>query len=159
MAAYGSGSEASDEDDDDIADITPVSIQPPTQTEPSTTAVTDTYELASQKLQNFIDAGDYRIVSDDSSDEESDDDDLAIGQVVLSGGSDDDSDVEIVSKSRAFVKARGELGIDDLPPIEDLKITVPEEECVRMGKIFSVVEQLGKYCILIFYCKYVNKVH
>lgn len=56
----------------------------------------------------------------------------------------DDSDVEIVSKSREYVKAKGEIGIDDLPPIEDLHISVPEAECVLQGKVFSIVEQLGE---------------
>lgn len=135
MAAYGSGSD--DSDDDDIAEVIPVI--------PLSSTVSavqdDTYEIATEKLKNFIEAGEYRIVSDDDSEEESDDDNVVGSRVILSG-SDDDSDVEIVSKSKEFVKARGELGIDDLPPIEDLKIQVPENECVRMGKIFSIVEQL-----------------
>lgn len=35
-----------------------------------------------------------------------------------------------------------EEGIESLPPIEDLKITVAEDECVELGKITSIVEQL-----------------
>lgn len=56
-----------------------------------------------------------------------------------------DSDVEIVTKaSKEVIRAKGEVGIEDLPPIEDLKITVPADECVELGKIISIVEQLGK---------------
>lgn len=135
LAAYGSGSD--DSDIEDITDMTAIS-----QT-PAPAPQDDTYELASAKLKNFIEAGEYRIVSDDDSEEDdSDDDNIAGGSRVVHSGSDDDSDVEIVSKSKEFVKARGELGIDDLPPIEDLQIQVPENECVQMGKIFSIVEQL-----------------
>lgn len=40
------------------------------------------------------------------------------------------------------LKVPGELGIDDLPPIENLHITVPEDKCEYLGKITSIVEQL-----------------
>lgn len=140
MAAYGSGSD--DDSDDNIADAVEVSSTKP-QAVPSGAAEEDTYELAAQKLKNFIEAGEYRIVSDDDSSDDSDDEaGGVVGRRVVLSGSDDDSDVEIVSKSKEFVKAKGEIGIDDLPPIEDLHIQVPEAECVQMGKIFSIVEQL-----------------
>lgn len=134
LAAYGSASEDSD---DDMADVAPALPSPFANRPPED----DTYELASAKLKNFIDAGEYRIVSDESSADDSDDDDI-VGRPIVHSGSDNDSDVEIVSKSKEFVKARGEMGIDDLPPIEDLKIRVSESECVPMGKICSIVEQL-----------------
>lgn len=41
------------------------------------------------------------------------------------------------------IKAKGELGIEDLPPIEELTITVAESDCVELGKISGVVETLG----------------
>lgn len=41
-------------------------------------------------------------------------------------------------------KVKGELGLYDLPPIEDLHISVPHEECKPIGVIRSVVEPLGK---------------
>lgn len=40
------------------------------------------------------------------------------------------------------IKAKGELGIEDLPPIEDLAITVSENECIKCGTISGVVETL-----------------
>jgi H/ACA ribonucleoprotein complex non-core subunit NAF1 len=40
------------------------------------------------------------------------------------------------------IKVEGELLISDLPPIEELQITVPEQECVKMGSIQSIVGQM-----------------
>lgn len=45
-------------------------------------------------------------------------------------------------KPRPKVRAKGEMLIDDLPPIQDLQITVPEDECIELGKIHSIVDQL-----------------
>lgn len=42
------------------------------------------------------------------------------------------------------VKAKGELGIEELPPIEELSITVPESECIQLGTVSGFVETLGK---------------
>lgn len=42
------------------------------------------------------------------------------------------------------IKAKGEFGIDDLPPIADLTITVPESECIQLGTISGCVDTLGK---------------
>ena len=39
---------------------------------------------------------------------------------------------------------RGEVAIEDLPPIEDLCISVPEEQCVELGKVTNIVDQLGE---------------
>lgn len=41
-------------------------------------------------------------------------------------------------------KSKSEMGLDELPPIADLKITVPESECVELGTISGVVDTLGK---------------
>lgn len=43
------------------------------------------------------------------------------------------------------IKAKGEFGLDDLPPIADLTITVPESECIQLGTISGVVETLGSF--------------
>lgn len=43
------------------------------------------------------------------------------------------------------VKTKGELDLTDLPPIEDLKISVDEEKCQPVGCIKSIVDTLGKY--------------
>lgn len=153
LAGYGSGSDGSDEDDgdDDGDDAAAIVVAPPAGR--ATAAVSrETHADATKKLDQFLEGGDYRVISDSSEEEDSDDDNDA--DVASAAGKsvrrvvriddDDDSDVEIVSKSREFVKAKGELGIDELPPIEDLKITVPEDECILLGKIFSIVEQLGE---------------
>lgn len=42
---------------------------------------------------------------------------------------------------------KGELTLDDLPPIEQLQISVPEQECVQIGVVSSIVEQLGKLLV------------
>lgn len=45
---------------------------------------------------------------------------------------------------RESVKTKGELDITDLPPIEDLKISVNEDQCQPVGCIKSIVGTLGK---------------
>lgn len=66
---------------------------------------------------------------------------------------DSDDDISIISVSsnttlKNSVKTRGELDITDLPPIEDLKISVDEEKCQPVGCIKSIVDTLGKYNLL-----------
>lgn len=60
--------------------------------------------------------------------------------------SDGDSDEDNVNrkKKREPLKVKGEMTIDDLPPIEDLQITVDERECIEIGVITTIVDQLGK---------------
>lgn len=41
------------------------------------------------------------------------------------------------------IKAKGEFGLKDLPPIEDLTITVSEDECIKLGTILRTVDTLG----------------
>lgn len=48
------------------------------------------------------------------------------------------------------VKAKGELGMADLPPIQDLTISVPESECIHLGAVSGIVDTLGNYNIIIF---------
>lgn len=43
------------------------------------------------------------------------------------------------------VLTRGELSIDDLPPIEDLDISVDETKCKEIGTIDSIVDTQGKF--------------
>ncbi|XP_021922316.1 H/ACA ribonucleoprotein complex non-core subunit NAF1 isoform X2 [Zootermopsis nevadensis] len=45
-------------------------------------------------------------------------------------------------KKKDPMKTRGEILIEDLPPIKDLQIEVSEKECVELGKIFSIVDQM-----------------
>lgn len=57
-------------------------------------------------------------------------------------GSDDEGDHK--KKKREPLKVKGELSIDDLPPIQDLQITIDERECMEIGIITTIVDQLGK---------------
>lgn len=61
--------------------------------------------------------------------------------------SDGDSDDDGVNKrkKREPLKVKGELTIDDLPPIQDLQITVDERECMQIGVITTIVDQLGEF--------------
>lgn len=45
--------------------------------------------------------------------------------------------------SRPFLKVKGELGLEDLPPIEDLKISVPRQDCEALGSVYNIVDKLG----------------
>lgn len=51
-------------------------------------------------------------------------------------------------------KYKDELDLDDLPPIEELRITVPEEECEPLGTVCSIVNQLG---MVLFYGSFLFK--
>lgn len=42
------------------------------------------------------------------------------------------------------VKVRGELDIEDLPPIQDLHISVRNDQAVEIGKVLHAVDTLGK---------------
>lgn len=61
--------------------------------------------------------------------------------------SDGDSDEEgnHKKKKREPLKVKGELSIDDLPPIQELQITVDERECMEIGTITTIVDQLGMF--------------
>ncbi|XP_004521799.1 H/ACA ribonucleoprotein complex non-core subunit NAF1 [Ceratitis capitata] len=39
-------------------------------------------------------------------------------------------------------RVRGEMLLDELPPIQDLQISVPAEECIEFGRVHSIVDQL-----------------
>ncbi|KAH8376127.1 hypothetical protein KR200_008194 [Drosophila serrata] len=52
------------------------------------------------------------------------------------------------SRRRQPPKVRGEMLLDELPPIHQLEITVPEDECVELGKVQSIVDQLVLVSVL-----------
>ncbi|TMW54916.1 hypothetical protein DOY81_000149 [Sarcophaga bullata] len=55
----------------------------------------------------------------------------------------DDNEENVGKKKlKPKLKVKGEFLLEDLPPIQDLKITVPEDECIEFGKIHSIVDQL-----------------
>ncbi|KAK9504815.1 hypothetical protein O3M35_008998 [Rhynocoris fuscipes] len=64
-----------------------------------------------------------------------------------SDSEDSESDLEsIICRKPSFIpkqiRVKGELSVQDLPPIEDLHITVKEEECLPFGKVYSIVDTL-----------------
>lgn len=63
---------------------------------------------------------------------------------------EDDDNGEGMSKKKhkPKVKVKGEMLLEDLPPIQDLQITVPEDECIELGKIHSIVDQLVLVSVL-----------
>lgn len=70
-----------------------------------------------------------------------DDDDLNYNE--LYAGLRDGPMADADEKESGPVKAKGELGINDLPPIEDLTIKISEAECVQIGHVSGIVETLG----------------
>ena len=52
-------------------------------------------------------------------------------------------------------KSKAEFSIHDLPPIEDLHITVPEHECVELGQVWMLTKlfYMG-YMVTFSWCKF-----
>lgn len=48
-------------------------------------------------------------------------------------------------KAKKEQALRDPLMLDLLPPIEKLAISVPEEDCMPIGKIYSIVDRLGEF--------------
>uniref|UniRef100_A0A0A1X898 H/ACA ribonucleoprotein complex non-core subunit NAF1 n=1 Tax=Zeugodacus cucurbitae TaxID=28588 RepID=A0A0A1X898_ZEUCU len=69
-----------------------------------------------------------RIQNNDNEDE--DDDDIDEDGEPRKGG------------RRQPPRVRGEMLLADLPPIQDLQISVPAEECIELGRVHSIVDQL-----------------
>ncbi|KAL7738963.1 hypothetical protein ACLKA6_001358 [Drosophila palustris] len=61
---------------------------------------------------------------------------------------DDDLDDDAKPRRRQPPKVRGEMLLDELPPIDQLEITVPEDECIELGKVQSIVDQLVLVSVL-----------
>nr|CAD7265471.1 unnamed protein product [Timema shepardi] len=57
-------------------------------------------------------------------------------------------EVDKGAKKVGPLRTNGEITLDDLPPIEDLHISVPEEDCKELGKVCSIVDKLGWLPIL-----------
>lgn len=47
-------------------------------------------------------------------------------------------------KAFSYARTKGELTLQDLPPIEDLTITVEESKCKPIGSVFNMVDTMGK---------------
>ncbi len=54
----------------------------------------------------------------------------------------DRSEIDIEKKVK-YTRTKGELGLNDLPPIEDLKITVDENKCKPIGSVLNIVDTMG----------------
>jgi H/ACA ribonucleoprotein complex non-core subunit NAF1 len=81
--------------------------------------------------------------SSDDSDEEIDV--KEIKKKLETVASDDDSENEDPAKEKKKkqpLKVRGEFLLEDLPPIQDLELKVDEKECLEIGTITSIVDQL-----------------
>lgn len=95
------------------------------------------------------DSSSWEDEDSDSSTSNSDDSDSSSSTSSVSSSSlasGEDSDFDIFNNKETATngppRTKGELSLDDLPPIENLHITVPKNECLEIGTITSIVEQL-----------------
>ncbi|XP_049948823.1 H/ACA ribonucleoprotein complex non-core subunit NAF1 [Schistocerca serialis cubense] len=94
------------------------------------------------------DSSSWEDEDSDSSTSNSDDSDSSsssssVSSSSLASGEDSDFDIfNTETTSKGPPRTRGELTLDDLPPIQNLHITVPKNECLEIGTITSIVEQL-----------------
>ena len=89
--------------------------------------ITDSSSLASSEEDDSSDS--------DTSDEDSDE---GLGGVVIVGNKEATKE----KRSKCPPRVKGELLPSDLPPIEDLHITVPEHECLEVGTVSSIVDEM-----------------
>lgn len=90
------------------------------------------------------------VSSDSDSDSSSSDDNVNLHTKIKKkleeqNESDDDDDEEGgfgKKKKREAIRVKGEFLLEDLPPIEDLLISVPEHESIELGVISGIVDQL-----------------
>lgn len=169
LANYGSGSSdsedqdkdsssSSEDDADEVSDDSDVDIlkQISQNIMPPFTVIPDPGVYREQKP--FVVLHDTSD-SSDNDDSDSDEDELKkipdselrehitvkLEQHSDESGEDENLETEEANtskKKRDPLRVKGELTLDDLPPIEDLKISVPEDECIEMGAISTIVDQL-----------------
>ncbi|XP_026817272.1 H/ACA ribonucleoprotein complex non-core subunit NAF1 isoform X1 [Rhopalosiphum maidis] len=84
----------------------------------------------------------YQDSSSDDSDTSDDDNFNNDDQLIDSDNENSIISVSSNTFSKDYVKTKGELDISDLPPIEDLKISVDEAKCQPVGCIKNVVDTL-----------------
>ncbi|XP_023936254.2 H/ACA ribonucleoprotein complex non-core subunit NAF1 [Bicyclus anynana] len=87
------------------------------------------------------DVTEYRdLDSDSSSSDSSSDSDVESVKEEMSSG--DELDGTSKSSKLEPPKVHGELSLDELPPIEDLAISLPPQETVKIGVVASIVDRL-----------------
>ncbi|XP_017033860.1 H/ACA ribonucleoprotein complex non-core subunit NAF1 [Drosophila kikkawai] len=155
LAAYSSDAEDSDVEEvhthDSDNEVVEVPVTDPTAT--SSTAYrrpvvavcsgSDSSESSSSSDSDSDSEGEYltvlrkkidkRINTEECDEEDEDEEEGATGDK---------------SRRRQPPKVRGEMLLDELPPIHQLEITVPEDECVELGKVQSIVDQLVLVSVL-----------
>ncbi|XP_017067885.1 H/ACA ribonucleoprotein complex non-core subunit NAF1 [Drosophila eugracilis] len=154
LAAY-----SSDADDSDVEEVTPAKDS---DNEVVEVPVTDTASSTAYRPVVTVSSGGESSESSSSSDSDSDSEgeylavlrkkiDKRINTVECD---EDDEDLDEDgatgdrSRRRQPPKVRGEMLLDELPPIHQLEITVPEDECVELGKVQSIVDQLVLVSVL-----------
>ncbi|KAH8353740.1 hypothetical protein KR084_013052 [Drosophila pseudotakahashii] len=154
LAAY-----SSDADDSDVEEVTPVQDS---DNEVVEVPVTDTASSTAYRPVVAVSSGGESSESSSSSDSDSDSEgeyltvlrkkiDKRINTVECD---EDDEDLDEDgatgdrTRRRQPPKVRGEMLLDELPPIHQLEITVPEDECVELGKVQSIVDQLVLVSVL-----------
>lgn len=97
---------------------------------------------------------DIKSSDDDSSSDSDSSEDLTpvatpvppLGDDPVDGEASDSEEksMEDRERERTFGRAQmlADLGIFDLPPIEDLAISVPEQECITIGKVHNIIDML-----------------
>jgi len=98
----------------------------------------------SDKIQCYREGNNEAGGSDKDSDSESSSSSSSTS-IYISSSSDSDSDEvyeNIPPRVYKPIKSKNEMTLNDLPPIEDLKISIPEEEIVPIGKVYQIVDQL-----------------
>lgn len=131
LAQYGSDNEANDSDNDSVIEV-PTNNQDYRSKIVEIDSDSDTDSSSSGSDVEYLNKIRKTIEKRMEVDDEEDDD----------GAENGSSQAGQRRKPTAKVKAKGELQLDDLPPIHDLQITVPEDECIVLGKIHSIVDQL-----------------
>ncbi|XP_017132526.1 H/ACA ribonucleoprotein complex non-core subunit NAF1 [Drosophila elegans] len=154
LAAYGS-----DADDTDVEIVTPTQDS---DNEVVEVPVTDTASSTAYRPVVAVSSGGESSESSSSSDSDSDSEGEYLTvlrkkiekriNTVACDEDDEDLDEDGAtgdpSRRRQPPKVRGEMLLEDLPPIHQLEITVPEDECVELGKVQSIVDQLVLVSVL-----------
>ena len=112
------------------------------------------YSDSESDEDNEVDNTIYRKPVSESSSSSSDSDEKLdmkvivkkIREPVVSDG-DSDDETRNKNKKKEPMKVKGELTIDDLPPIQDLQITVDERECIEIGCVTTIVDKLGNISV------------